>query len=299
MSRTYRITDPRLVTTWPVLLAAGHSRAHVEAELAAGRWRRHGHAIVLHDGPPSKEQRWYIARMNAGRRALLTAFTAAEAYGLTGWERDTVHLVIPRGARVPVGSPVPVWTHRVRDWSKLRRHPRAELHALTDALLVAASCFHSPRPGCGLLAASVQQRLVSAQALGDALDAHPRTRHRGLLNAAVHDIAQGSQALSEIDFVRLCRRHAIPPPDQQRVRAAPSGRRRYLDASWRRPDGRLVVVEVDGALHLTVQRWWDDQARDNELALADALVLRFPSVIVRTDPALVARQLRRALGLPT
>ena len=30
----------------------------------------------------------------------------------------------------------------------------------------------------------------------------------------------------------------------------PSGRQRYLDASWRRRVGRLIVAEVDGALHL-------------------------------------------------
>jgi len=111
----------------------------------------------------------------------------------------------------------------------------------------------------------------------------------------VHDIAGGAQALSEIDFRGLCRRNRLPRPIQQRVRQEPSGRRRYLDASWRRADGRLVVVEVDGALHLNQARWWDDQLRQNELALADALVLRFPSVIVRAEEATVVRQLRRAL----
>ena len=103
--------------------------------------------------------------------------------------------------------------------------------------------------------------------------------------------------MSEIDFVRLCRRHGLPEPMRQAVRVEPSGRRRYLDASWRRRDGRLVVVEVDGALHLAPKRWWDDQLRQNELALAGALVLRCPSVVVRTEAELVASQLRRALLL--
>ncbi|HEX4727594.1 MAG TPA: hypothetical protein VH298_07340 [Jatrophihabitans sp.] len=114
--------------------------------------------------------------------------------------------------------------------------------------------------------------------------------------AALADIQQGAQALSEIDFHALCRRHRLPAPDRQTVRREPSGRKRYLDAAWRRSDGRLVVAEVDGALHLAVRRWWDDQLRQNELSLADALVLRFPSVLVRTEPAKVADQLRRALS---
>jgi hypothetical protein len=170
-------------------------------------------------------------------------------------------------------------------------------HAVEQALLVAASTFPAPRPACGLIAAAVQQRVVSAGAVIDALAVAVRQRHRRVLRAAAYDIAQGSNALSEIDFMALCRRFRLPPPIQQAVRREPSGRRRYLDASWRRDDGRLIVVEVDGALHLSQRRWWDDQLRQNELALSNALVLRFPSAVVRTEPAVVAAQLRRALGL--
>ena len=56
-----------------------------------------------------------------------------------------------------------------------------------------------------------------------------------------------------------------------------------------------MIVEVDGALHLAPKRWWSDQLRQNELTLSDAIVLRYPSVVVRTEQDLVAAQLRRAL----
>ena len=59
-----------------------------------------------------------------------------------------------------------------------------------------------------------------------------------------------------------------------------------------------MVVEVDGALHLSPRRWWDDQLRQNEISLADALVLRFPSVVLRTEEPVVVSQLRRALHVP-
>jgi very-short-patch-repair endonuclease len=58
-----------------------------------------------------------------------------------------------------------------------------------------------------------------------------------------------------------------------------------------------VVVEVDGAMHLIAARWWSDQLRQNELVLGGAIVLRFPSVIVRTEPSVVVDHLRRALFL--
>jgi very-short-patch-repair endonuclease len=111
----------------------------------------------------------------------------------------------------------------------------------------------------------------------------------------MHDIAGGAEALSEIDFARLCRRHGLPMPLRQVVRREASGRRRFVDALWRRPDRRTVVAEVDGALHLVARRWWDDQLRQNELVLSDAIVLRFPSVVVRAEPGIVVDQLRRAL----
>jgi hypothetical protein len=291
------LPDFNLVLNWDVLIHAGHSPAQIRAQLDAGRWRRWGFAIVLHNGPLSRQQQWYVARIHGGRRALLTGFTAAEACGLQGWERDDVDVLIRQGSRGSPSCPVSVRWHRVRDWSGVRRYREAAIHLLPQALLIAAGSFVQPRPACGILAAAVQQRLVTPTRLMQELEASPRLRHRRTLRGALADIAQGSDALSEIDFVRLCRRHGLPPPEQQTIRPARSGRRRYLDATWRRKDGRLIVVEVDGALHLSPERWWKDQLRQNELALANALVLRFPSVVVRTEPTVVAAQLRAALQL--
>ncbi|MCW2496512.1 hypothetical protein [Jatrophihabitans sp.] len=287
----------RLVTTWTALLAYGCTPAHIKAQLEAERWQRCGYAIVLHNGPLSALQRWHVARVHGGPRALITGFTALEAQGLTGWSREHTDVLVPLGTRVRTGSPFPLRLHRVRRWSAVRRLRDARVHVAGQALLVATSSLDQPRSACGLLAATVQQGLLSPARLSTLLEEAPRTRHRALLVAAAADIAQGSEALSEIDFVRICRRFGLPPPTQQLVRRERSGRRRYLDATWRRADGRLVVVEVDGALHLSQRRWWDDQLRQNELALADALVLRFPSAVVRAEPRLVAAQLRRALRL--
>lgn len=288
--------DGRLVTTARRLSIDGVHRRQLADELAAGRWQRAGLAVVMHNGPLSPAQRWRVARVHGGPQAVLTAFTAVEAYGLTGWERDEVHLLAPAGTRLRAACPVPVVLH-LRGSRAIRQNRRGGIELLPDALLRAAATFAGPRPGCGLLAAAVQQRKVTADELREALRRSPRVRHRGALAAAVADIGGGAEALSEIDFVRLCRRHGLPAPVQQQLRREPSGRRRYLDATWRRADGRLVVVEVDGALHLAARRWWDDQLRQNELALADALALRFPSVVVRAEERLVVSQLRRALRL--
>jgi hypothetical protein len=276
------------------LRSAGWSKAAVRSQLAARRWQRFGRAVVLHGGPLTTGDRHGIALMNCGERALLTAFTAAELHGLRGWERPTIHVLLPAGTRAhDVVSPVRL--HYTGDWTSVDAIPGRRLHRCAPALVLAASTFADPRPAGGILAAGVQQRLVTADQLCAALKAAPRTRHRRLLGAALDDIAQGAQAMSEIDFACLCRRAGLPAPTRQAVRVEPGGRRRYLDVEWVRSDGRRVVVEVDGALHLSPRRWWDDQLRQNELVIVDDIVLRFPSVVIRTNPEVIIGQLRRVL----
>ena len=278
------------------LLATGVTRSAIRANLAADRWQRCGRAIVLHSGPLTKHERWRAGLVNAGPQSVLTAFTAAEFAGLSGWERSEIHVLGPLGAGPVSSTQLPVRLHRTSQWP-VPTMGRYRCHALDGALLVAAAGPSSPRSACGLLAAAVQQRLIAPTTLRESLELSARLRHRRILLDAVHDILGGAQALSEIDFVRLCRRAQLPLPEQQLVRRDSLGRRRYLDASWRLPDGRLLVVEVDGALHLSSTRWWDDQLRQNELTIAGTVVLRFPSVVVRSQPELVAAQLRQALGL--
>ena len=62
----------------------------------------------------------------------------------------------------------------------------------------------------GLFAAAVQQRLIGPGELASAVRDATAPRHRATLLAAVADIAQGAEALSEIDFDRLRRRTGCP-----------------------------------------------------------------------------------------
>jgi very-short-patch-repair endonuclease len=74
------------------------------------------------------------------------------------------------------------------------------------------------------------------------------------------------------------------------------GRRRYVDVEMRTRRGRKLVVEIDGAVHLIVGNYWSDMARANELVIAGQSILRFPTVALYLDEALVADQLRRAVN---
>jgi very-short-patch-repair endonuclease len=58
------------------------------------------------------------------------------------------------------------------------------------------------------------------------------------------------------------------------------------------PDGRTLVVEVDGPQLGDVEARWADAAHDTELAAAGVVVLRVPAHAVRNDADNVVRRLR-------
>jgi hypothetical protein len=277
------------------LIGRGWTHGAIRAQVAAGRWQRCGRAVVLHNGVAHPDERNAVALLNCGPRAALTAFTLAECLGLQGWHRDAIHVLVPGGARVVRPEGLPLRIHWSSDWTG--EAVSSGRHALAPAVALAAATFNKPRPAVGILAAAVQQRLTTVDRLRAAVEGSPRLRHRRTLLLALDDIGQGAHALTEIDFARLCRRHGLPEPERQAIRADHLGRRRYLDAEWRTRSGRRLIAEVDGAMHMGFETWTADQLRQNELVLAgrEHIVLRIPSVIMRCEPEIVVDQLRRAL----
>lgn len=165
------------------------------------------------------------------------------------------------------------------------------------ALIDGASWSPRARAACGLLAAGVQQRLTVADRLLAELSIAGAIRYRRMLRSALLDIAGGADAVSEMDFIRFCKRNGLPRPTHQVVRPDSNGRRRYLDATLVGPTGTVVRVEIDGALHLLVRSYWDDMARGNDLSIAGEVALRFPSVVIHDNDPHAVDQLRRALQL--
>jgi len=80
------------------LLTHGVDSHAVTAQVVAGRWAVLGPVVVItHRGPLVAAGRLWAAVLNAGPSAGLCAWTALAQWGLRGWERDPVHVVVPRG----------------------------------------------------------------------------------------------------------------------------------------------------------------------------------------------------------
>jgi hypothetical protein len=281
------------------LLGAGLTDSQADRCLLVRRWQDVGaDVLVLHNGPLTSRQEWAVAVLAGGSLCGLAARTAAEAAGLLGWESKRVEVVVPRGTTYPVLRGIAPKVHESRRFNSMDLAdvwpPRVRIER---ALVDAAAWSAKPRAACGVLAAGVQQRLTVAERLLVELDRAGAVRHRRVMRSALWDIAGGAHAVSEIAFIRFCRRHGLPRPAHQVVRRDPNGRRRYLDATLIGPNGAVVRVEIDGALHLLVRTYWDDMARGNEMSIGRETVLRFPSVVIYDDDPVALDQLHRALDL--
>jgi hypothetical protein len=260
-------------------------------QVASGRWQRVARCYVAQNGPLTELQRHWVAVLNAGAEAALAGRSGAAAAGLRGWTDGLIYVLIPRGASVPPALPgVKVhWTRGTIDRHPVATPPRVRPAA---ALLQASSWMGSDRAAMGVLAAGVQQRIVRPADLRQAVGRTLEMRRRRLVLQTLNDLAGGSQALSELDAVRLCRRAGLPPPSRQAVRCDGRGRRRYLDLDW---DEWRLSAEIDGQQHMEVRRWCDDLLRQNELVIARGDALRFPSLVVRIQSEVFTDQVARGL----
>lgn len=287
------------VATRRQLAAAGFPDDRLRAQLDARRWQSVNDAVVvLHNGPLTPEQQLWVAYLSAQRPAAGCGLTAMEAFGVTGLDPGGVHILVRRGARVLPVQGFRVHVHESRRFDASDIWPAGRpipVTSLPRAVIDAAAWSREVQHACRLVTASVQQRRTTADELAAALIAAGSVRHRKTLHALIRDLGGGAQALSEVEFLAFCRRHRLPRPDLQ-VRLDWRGRRRYLDATFRRRDGRPVRVEIDGGVHLTVAQRWRDTRNDNDAIIAGEMVLRFSSFAIYTDDRVAVEQLRRALG---
>ncbi|KAA1379756.1 PDDEXK family nuclease [Aeromicrobium fastidiosum] len=269
----------------------GITRWMITANLRARRWRLHGRqSICLHTGAlPVAAARWY-AVIEAGPRSALDGVSALEAAGLTGFERDTIRVSVPRGAPA-VRRP----GLTVRQTRRLRRSdvvPAGVPRVRPSIAAVRAALWAvSDRQAATILAMVVQQRLCRADDIAEALLDVRRHRRRRFLEAVVLDLLDGAQAMGELDVARLCRRYGLPAPDRQVVRRASSGTA-YLDTYWA---AFRLVVEIDGIHHLKAPAVVSDALRQNDLSLASDTVLRLPLLGLRIAPDDFMRQVREGL----
>lgn len=280
-----------MVVSRSELTASGLSPSQFRAMLRGGRWRKSGsRSVALYNGPLDWRDALARAVAEVGPQAAVAGVTALRLAGLRGADDERIHIWTPKSTRP--GKPTAAVVHESRRWCAddvLDGAVRWTKPAV--AAVQAALWARSNRQAVLYLCMPVQQRLTRPADIAETLDRVIRDRRKKLLRSALVDIADGAQALSELDFAAMGRKRGWPEPTRQRTMRGPNGRI-YLDVAW---DKYRVVVEIDGIGHLSADQWLIDTLRQNAVTLEGARVLRIPVLALRIDPEPFLQQVDEAL----
>ena len=279
------------------LTELGVSRSFVRNQLRASRWvRRTSSVISTTTGPLSEQQRLWQAVLHAGPTALIGGLTAAGLHGLKNWSRDHIIVLVDEELSFEPLEGVRFFRSR-RALATMRSPGPLPVCRLEPAVLLFAGYEANRRTAHGAVTASVQQRLTTPGRLSQWLQLLTPLRGAPELRLLLRDIAGGAHSVSEIDLRRACKEFGIASPRGQQGRRDRSGRRRWTDAEWDLPDGRVLVLEIDGAFHDDVLQAAADRSRHRKLSSVHRIVVSCSAYELRYDPRSVMTDLV-ALGVP-
>lgn len=282
-------------------LDGGMTKHEWDWKLSNGLWQRALPGVAIaHTGGTSERERAWAAVLHAGKGAALSGDAALRLAGLAAVSGKDLDVVVPRprnvvGARLETTERGAVLIHRVHRperWTREHRGlPVVSAHA---AVLHAVAWAASDRDAEWRIAAAVQRRITAVPSLRKVLEQMPRLRRHALVLAVLDDVELGAHAGSELQYLRFCRAHGLPLPDELQVRVR-AGKLHYLDARYRR---QKVTVELDGAHHREVATWEADALRTLRLvaAMSGEQVVRLTPGMLRHDGDEVARHLRVVLA---
>ena len=283
------------------LRGLGVSRGEVRHHVSVGRWAARSREVVsTTTGPLSLEQRHWFGVLHAGPTAMIGGLTALEHRGLKRWSRDDVTILVGnRHSFEPLPGFVFFRTRRPYDLLV----GSGELPACRPEPAVLLFAAHEPhvRTALGAITATVQQRLTTTDRLLEAVDALTPLRRARAIRELLEDVAGGAHSMAEVDLRKACREYAVQPPRSQRVRYDRAGRKRYTDGEWTLPDGRDLVLEVDGAFHDDADEAVLDRRRNRRLTSGTRVVIQCSAWEIRHEPwevmaDLIAFGVPRALG---
>lgn len=283
------------VLTRGQLAGAGVSRRSIAHRLHTGIWTAPSPTVIVtQSGDLHLGQLHWLGVLHGGRDALVGGLSAAAVHGLRSWERDTITILVPeaRGAVRPLPGFEFIRTRH--DLGRMRRHRGgAPVAAIEPSVLLWAARQRSERTASGVVAAVLQQRVSQPDSLHAWIERLAPLRHAMVLSTVVSDFEGGSQSVSEADVRRMCRRHGLTLPRRQTSRLDAHGKRRFTDCEWSLPDGRTVVLEVDGSFHMSVTEWAEHVARSRALSTPDRAVIHCTGLELRDDDSRLAADLRR------
>jgi very-short-patch-repair endonuclease len=274
------------------LLEAGLGTRAIEHRIAAGRLHKlHRGVYAVGHRVLSREGRWMAAVLAGGESAVLSHRSAAAL-----WE------IRPTSSRPPeITAPGEVARRELHSHRARLGDDEATIHrgipVTTPARTLLDLAGIVPRHQLERAAEQAEVlHLADLTSLDALFQRYPRRKGVRVLRAVVESGRPTKLTRSELEarFLVFLDRHELPTP-RVNARVPAGGRRLEVDCVW--PNER-VAVELDGhAWHSSRAAFERDRARDRALQAAGWRVVRITWRQVRDEPEVVARDLRRLLGL--
>ena len=243
-------------------------------------------------GSPARPQRLMAAQLYAGRDSVITGPAALILHNLRAPQTVFVDVLIPherrrrsagfvrvhRTARMPN---VVLWVGDV-GYVPLARAVADTARGLRDVSEVRA-----------VVADGVQRRRLHVSQLADELARGPVQGSAGF-RQVLAEVGDGVRSAAEGDLRTLIKRERIPDPMYNP--------RLYAGGSFiAEPDAWWTDAGVAGEIesrewHLSPQDWERTLARDARISAYGIIVLHFPPKRLRTEPQVVAAEIRSALA---
>lgn len=275
----------------------GLTRKLIGGRLRSQRWAERSSVVISTvTGELSREQRAWLGVLHAGPPAIVGGYSALEFHGLKNWHRDDITILVDQEEHLePLEGIDWFRTRRPVDLWHSKRH-QLPMARVEPAALLCAAYEPSWRTAQGLLAAVVQQRLTTAADLRAQMERMKPLWRAPRFRVLLTDFEGGAQSVAEVDVKHMCLDYGLPLPHRQKRRKDRTGKWRYTDCEWDLPDGRVLVLEIDGAFHMEVEHWEDDIRRQRSLMTPSRIIVRGSAREVRDEPFHLAADLK-ALGL--
>lgn len=278
------------------LSSVGLAKHEVRRRIGSREWQPYGSKVIaMTDAPLSRQQSWRAAALHVGPRASIAGLTALEWWGLDGWERPDVHLLVPAGThatRVPG-----VCVHRSVRLADVERSEIDGVPVTTAAraALDGARWQRSRATAAGLVLATVQQGLATVDEIDACLRRFLKVGQKTVVLNALDDAADGADSLSESIAGDMLEAAGFATPVRQWEVETSVGRR-FVDLAVPLGGGRMLVVEVDGPHHDDEAVRLIDAIKDAALMAAGHVVVRVRAEDVRHRRAEVMSRFRRLYG---
>ncbi|GAB2853889.1 hypothetical protein [Lentzea nigeriaca] len=251
-----------------------------------GPWQRmHAGVVLLHNGPPTRDQQVTAALLRAGPGAVLTGAEACRRHGLPAYGTE-IHVLVPNSARgsgaliLERASPMPASTD-------LGGFP---VVSAARAVVDACRQLCSADAATALVAAAIQK----GRCTPESLTAEARTNRYGtkLVRTVLKELGR-AESVAERDARRLSHRIRLTTPHWNVTIADADGLVIGRPDAWF--DDVALAWEIDSkAFHFGPRDYERTLARNSRYAAAGILVLQTLPTRLRDHPDAVARELKKA-----